>query len=147
MIVSAAADDTLPARCCCRRSRSAAAAAVHALLALQALLNASLKLDVQPSSLSAALQAAFVRAAALGPEAALNGLSSQDTAARAWECRWLGALGLNADHLKRLEALAKDTSPRVRVEAIRALSRIPSDAAAEAIAAERGCAGCHWVAS
>ena len=33
------------------------------------------------------------------------------------------------------------------VEAIRALSRIPSDAAAEAIAAERGCAACHWVAS
>ncbi len=84
---------------------------------------------------AAALQAAFVRAAALGPEAALNGLSSQDSAARAWECRWLGALGQNADYLKRLEALAKDTSPRVRVEAIRALSRIPSDAAAEAIAA------------
>ena len=43
---------------------AAAAAAVHALLALQALLNASLKLDVQPSSLSAALQAASLLSAA-----------------------------------------------------------------------------------
>ena len=83
---------------------------------------------------AAALQAAFVRAAALGPQAALDGLASQDAAARAWECRWLGALGQNTGHLKRLEALAKDASPRVRIEALRALSRMSSDAAAEAIA-------------
>jgi hypothetical protein len=42
---------------------AAAAAAVHALLALQALLNASLKLDVQPTSLSAAMQAASLLSA------------------------------------------------------------------------------------
>jgi putative heme-binding domain-containing protein len=79
--------------------------------------------------------AAFVRAAVAGPAAALDGLAVKEAATACWEARWRGALGPVAGNLDRLAALAVDASPRVRVEAMRALSRIPSTAAGEAVAA------------
>jgi putative heme-binding domain-containing protein len=79
-------------------------------------------------------EAAFVRAAAFGPEGALKGLETKDSASAAWEARWRGALGNSPGNIERLTALAQDPSPRVRIEATRALARIPSEAAAEAVA-------------
>ncbi len=46
--------------------------------------------------------------------------------------RWMGQSLHPERHLQRLAELAQDASPRVRVEAMRALSRIPTLAAAEA---------------
>jgi len=71
----------------------------------------------------AAREAGFVRAAALGAGAALNGLEVKDAAGKAWEARWLGAVEQSAEQKARLVALSQDESPRVRVEAMRALSR------------------------
>jgi putative heme-binding domain-containing protein len=79
--------------------------------------------------------AAFVRASAAGPVAALEGLSVKEAATACWEARWRGALGPVAGNVERLAVLAQDASPRVRIEAMRALSRIPSAAAGEAVAA------------
>jgi len=83
---------------------------------------------------AAAREAAYLRAASFGPEAALKGLVSSDVATAAWEARWRGALGASAGNIERLAALAQDASPRVRLEAARALARIPTEAAAEAVA-------------
>jgi len=80
------------------------------------------------------LAAAFVRAGALGAEAAANGLHAQDVAGAAWEARWRGALGADAQNMRRLGELVKHSSPRVRVEALRALSRIPGSEASELVA-------------
>ena len=82
----------------------------------------------------ATLAAAFVRAGALGPEAAVKGLQAQDGATAAWEARWRGALGTGSENLQRLGALVKNTSPRVRVEAMRALARVSGPEAAELVA-------------
>lgn len=78
--------------------------------------------------------AAFAKAAVAGPAAALEGLSVKEAATACWEARWRGALGPVAGNVERLAALAQDASPRVRIEAMRALSRIPSAAAGEAVA-------------
>jgi hypothetical protein len=78
--------------------------------------------------------AAFIRAAAFGPEGALKEPPATDPAAAAWEARWRGSLGNASGNIGRLSALAKDPSPRVRIEAMRALARIPSEASAEAVA-------------
>jgi putative heme-binding domain-containing protein len=78
--------------------------------------------------------AAFARASAAGPAAALEGLSVKEAATACWEARWRGALGTAAGNVERLATLAQDASPRVRIEAMRALCRIPSAAAGEAVA-------------
>ena len=78
--------------------------------------------------------AAFVRAAVAGPAAAIENLSVQEAATACWEARWRGALGTVTGNVERLATLAQDASPRVRIEAMRALCRIPSPAAAEAVA-------------
>jgi putative heme-binding domain-containing protein len=78
--------------------------------------------------------AAFVRASVAGPGAAVDGLSVKEAATACWEARWRGALGPAPGNLQRLATLAQDASPRVRVEAMRALSRIPSAEAGEAVA-------------
>jgi len=82
----------------------------------------------------AALAAAFVRAGAAGPQAAVKGLQAQDGATAAWEARWRGALGAVSGNVERLGELVKNASPRVRVEAMRALARISSSEAAEFVA-------------
>jgi hypothetical protein len=82
----------------------------------------------------AALAAAFVRAGAAGPQAAVKGLQTQDGATAAWEARWRGALGAVNGNVQRLGELVKNASPRVRVEAMRALARISSPEAAEFVA-------------
>jgi putative heme-binding domain-containing protein len=79
--------------------------------------------------------AAFAKASVAGPAAALEGLAVKEAATACWEARWRGALGPVAGNVERLAALAGDASPRVRLEAMRALSRIPSAAAGEAVAA------------
>lgn len=83
---------------------------------------------------AASREAAYLRAAAFGAEAAIKGLDLNDAANMAWEARWRGSLGNAAGNVERLGVLAKDAAPRVRVEAMRALARIPSEAAAEAAA-------------
>jgi putative heme-binding domain-containing protein len=87
----------------------------------------------------AALQAAFVRNAVGGAQTALTGFNASDADTRAWEARWLGAPGGDAQAAtRRLVELSSDASPRVRVEAMRALSRRPSATSAEAIANAAG---------
>ena len=81
----------------------------------------------------AAREAAFARSAALGTEAALAGLETKDAAGRGWEARWLGAVATTPERRERLRTLAKDSSPRVRLEAMRALVRVPEMASMEAV--------------
>jgi putative heme-binding domain-containing protein len=83
---------------------------------------------------AAAREAAYIRAAVFGPEQAVKNFDAKDPSNAAWEARWRGALGSAEGNVERLAALAKDTSPRVRLEAARALARIPTEAAAEAAA-------------
>jgi putative heme-binding domain-containing protein len=81
----------------------------------------------------AAREAGFVRSAALGATAALQDLETKDAAGRAWEARWLGATAPAGGALERLVVLSQDTSARVRLEAMRALARIPELGAVEAV--------------
>lgn len=94
---------------------------------------ASTQWQQKQESTQATLEAAFARAAALGAEAALESFSPKDTAGRCWEARWLGAAASTPARLSRLKELSKDTSPRVRLEAMRALARVPSKESADAV--------------
>ena len=87
----------------------------------------------QKNTPEAAREAAFARATALGSEAALENLEVKDSAGRAWEARWLGGAGHLGARQVRLLELSRDESPRVRLEAMRALVRMPSDAAVDAV--------------
>ncbi len=90
------------------------------------------KWQQEKGSADAAREAAFARSAALGPVAALENLSAKDSGGRAWEARWIGSGLQNGSPAtlltlqKRLADLSRDDSPRVRVEAMRALARVPS---------------------
>ena len=81
----------------------------------------------------AAREAAFARAAALGAEAALKQIKVLDPAGRAWEARWLGAAVSTPERRTRLAVLAQDPSPRVRLEAMRALSRVSDISSVDAV--------------
>ena len=84
-------------------------------------------------SAEAAREAAFARAGALGPEAALHQIKVLDAGGRAWEARWLGAVVSTAERKARLGVLAQDPSPRVRLEAMRALARVSELSSADAV--------------
>jgi putative heme-binding domain-containing protein len=76
--------------------------------------------------------AAFVRRSAGRDAAALAGLDVGAADQRAISARWLGDQSQAPDRLARLAKLATDEAPRVRLEAMRALARIPTIAAFDA---------------
>jgi putative heme-binding domain-containing protein len=79
-----------------------------------------------------AYAAAAVLCSAGRRDLALALLRPESPAERMISARWMGQSIHPEQHLQRLTELAQDASPRVRVEALRALARIPTLAAAEA---------------
>ncbi len=79
-----------------------------------------------------AFAAAAVLCSAGRRDLALQQLRPDAPDERMVAARWMGLSTHPEEHLKRLAELAQDPSPRVRVEALRSLSRIPTLAAAEA---------------